>query len=105
MLGAARWALVPALIAGWLLLPGTALALTPQVYDHGKFFDAKTIEKANALLDKIEKKYKKDVVVVTYDKIPDDVLKELSYEKTDPASRKEFFDRWAKREAKNGKVN
>ena len=97
MLGAARWALVPALRAGCLLLPSTALALTPQVYDHGKFFDAKTIERANALLQKIEKNYKKDVVVVTFDQIPKDILDHIKY---DPVNRKSFFQQWAKHEAK-----
>jgi hypothetical protein len=102
MLGAARWGLVPTLIAGWLLLPSTALALTPQVYDHGKFFDAKTIEKANDLLKRIEKVHKKDVVVITYDKIPDDVLARIKY---DPKNRKSFFHQWAQHEAKAGEVN
>jgi uncharacterized membrane protein YgcG len=91
MLGAARWALVPALMAGCLLLPGTALAINPQVHDHGKFFDADTIRKADADIKRIEQKYKIDVVVETYDKIPEDLLSKFGYKEND---RDTFFKRW-----------
>src|SRR5262249_43744890 len=95
MLCAARRALVPALIAGWLLLPATAHAIVPQVHEHGekKFFKEETVREANALIQKIAQRYKKDVVVETYDKIPDDIAKKFNY---DVNRRDEFFDRWAK---------
>ena len=49
MLGAARWTVVSALLAGWLLLPSTAFAIVPQVHDHGKFFKAETVKEASQL--------------------------------------------------------
>jgi hypothetical protein len=102
MLGAARWALVPALIAGWLLLPGTALAIVPQVNDDGKFFDAETIRKANAEIKKIEKAYKVDVVVETYDPIPEELLTKLGYKEDD---RDTFFKKWVDDLADRAGVN
>ena len=103
MLGAARWVLVFALDAGWLL-PSMAFAIVPQVHDNGKFFDADTVKKADALptIQKIQEGYKKDVVVLTYDKIPEDVFKHINY---DPKNREAFFDQWARHEAQQGKVN
>ena len=104
MLGAARWALAPALIAGWLLLllPGTALAINPQVHDNGKFFDAETIRKADAAIKRIEQKYKIDVVVETYKEIPDDLLKKFGYNDKD---RDTFFKRWVDDLADRAGVN
>ena len=72
MLGAARWTLVPALVAS-LLWPGPAQAIVPQVYDHGKFFDAETVKKADAQIKRIQDKYKRDVLVETYDVIPPEI--------------------------------
>src|SRR5882724_5066524 len=102
MLGAARWTVVSALVAGWLLMPSAAFAIVPQVHDHGKFFKSETVKEADAILLKIQEKYKKDVVVETFDKIPDEVLQRFKY---DPKDRKAFFHRWVADLVSQGKVN
>src|SRR5437870_9515514 len=104
MLGAARWTVVSALVAGWLLLPSAAYAIVPQVHDHGKLFKAETVKEADAILLKIQEKYKKDVVVETFDKIPDEVLQRYKYA-PDLESRKAFFHRWVADKASEAKVN
>ena len=81
MLGAARWTVVSALVAGWLLLPSAAFAIVPQVHDHGKFFKPETVKEADAILLKIQDKYKKDVVVETFPKIPDEIQKSYHEDK------------------------
>src|SRR5258708_5411656 len=91
MLGAARWTVVSALVAGWLLLPSAAFAIVPSVHDNGKFFQPETVKKANAVIKRIEDKYKKDVVVETFAEIPEEVIKKHRY---DGANRDAFYRAW-----------
>jgi uncharacterized membrane protein YgcG len=102
MLGAARWILAPVLVAAWLLLPATAHAIVPQVRDNGKFFDADTIAKANAVIKRIEEKYKKDVVVETFAEIPPDVKTKFNYT---PETRDAFYHKWRDSLAEQAGVN
>jgi uncharacterized membrane protein YgcG len=102
MLGVARWTVLPGLVAGWLLLPAMALAIVPEVRDNGKFFDAQTVAKANTLIKKIEDKYKKDVAVVTFGEISDEVAKKFQY---DPNDRSGFYYRWMHQLEEQGAVN
>jgi len=102
MLGAARWSLVLALVAGWLLVPGTAHAIVPQVRDGGKFFKAQDVSRANLLIKDIEKKYKKDVVVETFGEISDENAKKFQY---DPKNRPAFYASWRDSIAEGGAIN
>jgi uncharacterized membrane protein YgcG len=67
-----------ALSIGWLGLVRPAAAVyPPPVKDEGKFFTPKGLEKANAKIKDIYKKYKKDVVVETIDALSVDQEKQL----------------------------
>jgi TPM domain len=101
-LGFARWTVLPGLLASWLLLPAMAHAIVPQVRDNGKFFDTQTVAKANALIKKIEEKYKKDVAVETYGEISDEVAKRFQY---DPKNRSAFYERWVDYLAEGSTIN
>jgi uncharacterized protein len=101
MLGAARWTVVSALVAGWLLLPSTAQAINPQVRDGGKFFKPDTVKKADEQIKHIEERYKKDVVVETFGEIPEDVYKQFDYK----ADRVAFYRAWRNDMAKRAGVN
>src|SRR5262245_49754947 len=91
MLCAARWSLVPAVVAAWLLMPAAAFAINPQVHDNGKFFSSDAVSKADAQIKRISERYKKDVVIETFDKIPDSLLKKFTY---DDKKRDPFFENW-----------
>src|SRR5271155_5871466 len=102
MLGVTRWTVLPGLLASWLLLPAMAHAIVPQVRDNGKFFDTQTVDKANALIKKIEAKYKKDVAVDTFAEIGYEVAKRFQY---DPKNRNAFYVRWLDYLAEDGAIN
>ena len=105
MLGAARWTLVSTLVAASLILPGTASAIVPQVHDYGKFFKPETVAKADAQIKMIAERYKKDVVVETFEKIPDDVKSKFNYDRDTPDVRDRFFRAWRDDLANRAGVN
>ena len=74
----------------------------PQVHDNGKFFDAETITKANAMIKRIEEKYKKDVVVETFAEIPLHVKTKFNYS---PETREAFYHKWRDYLAEQAGVN
>src|SRR5438093_494833 len=107
MLGAKRWSLLAAVLAGWLLAV-PAQAVVPQVHDHGKFFDPATVEKANALIKKIDQTYKKEVVVETFRGIPEERLKKHPYQEpnnNDKEYRKKYYDEWVSEIAREQGAN
>jgi len=76
---------------GWLVVVHQAQAVyPPPVKDGGKFFDAKALEKANAKIKDIYKKYKKDVVIETIDALSVDEQKKAKEE-----GNKKFFPKYA----------
>jgi hypothetical protein len=95
-----RLALIPAIVTGWLLTAGSALALTPQVKDDAGFFSADAVKKANAIIRDIENQFKKDLVIETYMTVPAGKIKEAS----DKGSRGPFFHDWAVQQAKAAQV-
>src|SRR4051812_20137490 len=60
-------------LGGLLMAAPRALAIAPRVNDAGGFFDAATIERANAVIREIKDKYDKDLVIETYPAIPDNL--------------------------------
>lgn len=79
-----------ALSIGWLGLAGRAEGVyPPPVKDEGKFFTAKGLEKANAKIKEIYKKYRKDVVVETIDALTVDQEKLFKEE-----GGKKFFPKY-----------
>src|SRR5438067_1121243 len=104
----ARWALIPALVAGWLAFagPGTAWASKAsdppfKVKDEGGFFSELAKDKANREIAEIKRLYGKDVLVETsktappgYDRVKGD----------DPAVRK-LLAAYAKQRFDDSRVN
>src|SRR5262245_53880492 len=80
-----------ALAIGWLVGAHEARAVyPPPVKDDGKLFTAKGLEKANAKIKEIYKKYKKDLVVETIEALSVDEEKKAKEE-----GNKKYFARLA----------
>src|SRR5216110_1380382 len=95
----ARWALIPAVLIGWLAVAGPASAvLVSEVKDDAGFFKPETIKKANGEIKEIKERYKHDLVVETYKTVPADRLDEVK--KMDKESRNRFFEGWEVERAK-----
>jgi hypothetical protein len=93
---------VPAVLAGWLVVAGLAAAAVfpPPVKDEGKFFSSEGLDKANKIIRRIYADFACDVVVETFPAIPADLeakYKELGKDK--------FFLEWAGARAKEIGVN
>src|SRR5262249_52367418 len=85
-----RWALIPAVLAGWLCLAGPAAAVTPEVKDDAGLFSAEAVKKANEIIADVSRRFKKDVVVETVKEVPEDKQSQLKSLGSD-----KFFARWA----------
>ncbi|HZT83002.1 MAG TPA: hypothetical protein VFA26_22420, partial [Gemmataceae bacterium] len=82
-----RWVLAPALVAGGLFLGGAARAATnPEVIDNAGFFSSDAVKKANEQIREIKKKYHKDLLIETMDKLPAERQKELDRARADGES-------------------
>jgi hypothetical protein len=93
--------LVPALLAGWLLLAGPAAAVfPPPIKDEAKLFSAEALDKANKKIKDIYRAARKDVVIETYAAVPEG--KKVPEE---PKKKMEFFRDWARARTKELGVN
>src|SRR5262245_9449337 len=90
MLLATRWAVIPAILAGWLCLVTPAQAVVPEVKDEAGLFSPDAVKRANELIANISRKYKKDVVIETYKTVPADKVPEWK-----KLGDQTFFPRWA----------
>src|ERR1700730_11480887 len=100
--------LIKGFFASFLLLTGLALqpawAAAPKVEDNAKIFGAEAVKKANAIIAEIEEKYKKDLVIETFSKVPAGKKDEFNKVKDDRKKRDQFLDEWALEEAKDERV-
>jgi uncharacterized protein len=87
----ARWALIPALLAGWLAAVGPAGAAAG-VKDNGNFFGKDTVRKADGLIREIKERFHKDVLVTTFTNIPGNRKEE--YEAAENKNR--FYSEWVR---------
>jgi len=75
------------------LLADVACAVAPVIKDDGKFFSPEAVKKANEVIREIAKKYQKDLLIETFEKVPDaqaERVKAMSREE-----RNKFFQNWA----------
>jgi hypothetical protein len=79
------------------LTVGPARAATPEIVDKGKFFDADTIRRATRIINQIYHEFKREVVIETYETIPD-----APRTKADEGP---FFRKWARERARDLRVN
>ena len=91
------------ILAGCLLIAGTALAVTPVVHDEGKFFSAEALKKADEQIREIYRKHGQDVLIETYKTVPGEDVEKLK--SLDNRGRREFFLKYAKKQATERVVN
>jgi uncharacterized membrane protein YgcG len=89
---AARWVLVPALVAGWLTAAGPARAITPQVKDDASFFSPAAVKKADEVIREIKQRFNKDLVVETFKTVPANKVDQVK--EMDQQARNRFFADW-----------
>src|SRR5260370_35565527 len=90
----ARWALLPAVLAGWLIAGSLATAAVPEIKDEGKFFNAETVKKANELIRKIHDEDHKDLFIETYATVPGGEAKSKEVKQMTREARDKFFADW-----------
>jgi hypothetical protein len=98
-----RWALLPAVLAGWVVAVPARAALVSEVKDDAGFFKPETIQKANREIKEIKDRYKHDVVIETFKAPPADRAEEVK--KMDRSARNRFFEEWARERFKGQEVN
>jgi uncharacterized membrane protein YgcG len=91
------------IITALLMLPLSALALTPEVRDEGHFFKFDTVAKADEIIKDIQKTKKKDLLIETFPHVPAGKEKEAT--STDHKEKDRFFSEWALQRAREAKVN
>jgi hypothetical protein len=95
-------ALIAALALG-LAAPQPALAVfPPAIKDDGKFFAKETLEKANKKIRELYQKYKKDVVIETFESLPEEQQKKFDGLKDDAAKDRFFVELAQKRSQELG---
>src|SRR6516165_2653848 len=97
-----RSALIPALVAGWLMAADSARALTPQVKDDAELFKKEAVTKANEIIQDIQLRYKKDLLIETFKTVP--AGKEELVKGRDKAAKARFYSDWARQQAKAANV-
>jgi hypothetical protein len=94
--------IVPAILVGGLLTgpPATAKETAPTIQDDARLFSKRAREEANTIMAEIKRLYKKDLLIETVAKAPEDIKKLKT-----AAERRKFFVNLARKHAKNAKVN
>lgn len=103
MLRATRWALMSTVLAGWLCLAAPIDAAAPEVKDEGKFFSAEAIQKANRVIAEIKQNYRKDLIIETYQTVPDGQADKVRQMKSD--ARNQYFRSWTAERARAVKAD
>ena len=93
-----RWAAIPAIVAGWLMIAGSAWA-APDVKDEAGFFSGETLKKANAMLQEIDHKHKRDLVIHTFKSVPAGMEEKAASK--DESVKAKFYEEWARELARD----
>jgi uncharacterized protein len=96
----ARWALIPALVVGWLVLAGPVGAASG-VKDNGDFFGKDTVRQADTLIREVKDRFHKDVYVVTFKSIPGNRMEQYEAAK----NKSEFYGEWVRELARSERVD
>jgi uncharacterized protein len=94
-----------ALLAGLLAAGGAAAAagVAGEVHDEAGFFSADAVARANQAINDIHRDFKKDLLIETFKSVPAPRLDEVR--RMDKAARSNFFNTWARDNAKAARVN
>jgi len=76
-----------------------------EIRDGGGFFSARAIEKANAGVKTIKRKFKKDLVIETYKELPEDLKGDYEKVAKDKEGRSRFFVKWGNARANVVQLN
>lgn len=95
-----KGAITTSMALALILAPRPARAGIHQVWDPAHFFKAETLLEVDPILQDIDRKFYKDLMVETFPSIPDD-LKRLYQEK----GKEKFFQDWAAYEGGRIKLN
>ena len=104
MLSLVRWTLMPAVVLGWLLAGGQAIAAVPEVRDDGHFFKPETLKKANDIIREIHDEFKQDLVIETFQTPPGGEEKAKQLKATTGEARERFFKDWLRQRAEAERV-
>lgn len=90
------------LIAPLLLLAGAsqALAASNGVRDEAHFFSANAVDQASQIIQQIDERHGKDLLVETFPQIPPDMQSQF-----DQLGKDQFFEQWARTRAQSQGVN
>jgi hypothetical protein len=86
-----------------LWLTATATAVAPEIRDHGKFFSAEAIKKADERIAEISRKYDRDLLIETFASVPEGDVDKVKA--MDAKERSQYFVAWAKDRAHKRAVN
>ncbi len=89
--------LLPTLLV--LIAAAPAAEVETRVHDGGKFFKPETIQQADAILEHVQKAYGKDVVVETFESVPESLRTQFEQD------RRAFFEKWLRERARHYGVN
>src|SRR5260370_25906409 len=107
MLSLVRWTLMPAVVLGWLLAGGPAIAAVPEVRDDALLFTLETLKRANNIIREIHDEVKQDLVIETFPTPPggEEKAKQLGG-KTPEAreARDKFFKEWLRQRAEAERI-
>src|SRR5262249_1448026 len=103
MISPTRWALIPALLIGWLVAVHSVRALDPEVKDAAGFFSPDVVKEANAEIKGIKQRHKKDLLIETFETVPMNRRKQVQTLKGE-AREKVFID-WRRERMEQAKVN
>jgi len=90
-------------LLGLLGPAGRAHAMTAEVRDEAGFFTPQAVKRANEVIEEVERKYHKDLLIETVRHVPEGERKEAT--STDPKAKSRFFAEWAVRRAREPRVN
>src|SRR6266851_216399 len=108
MLRIVRWALIPAVLVGWLLAGGIASAAVPEVKDEARILKPETLRKANAIIREIhdlDPRGYTDLYIETYPTVPGGEAKAEQVRKMSKSERERFFTGWLGERARELRVN
>lgn len=95
-----RWIGLPLFLG--LLAVSPLRAAAPEIKDHANFFSSTAVGKANEEISAINRKYRKDLSIETFDTPPADQAEKYAQA---GRARDEFYNAWARDRAKNARVN
>ena len=106
MLSLVRWTLMPAVVLGWLLAGGPAIAAVPEVKDDAHMFSPEARQKANNIIREIHDDFKQDLVIETFPTPPGgkEKAEQLKDKAMSKEARQKFFADWEHQRARDERI-